>query len=791
MRKTIIVLCCLIQTASGFSQKSSAWTLFNSGWEFVRDADIVISASLFNRSDKGSLTWQSVTLPHTARLEPLVLKADQWQGICLYRKFFKVSGADQDTRLSVYFEAAMNDADVYLNGKWIVNHPGGYLPFEVDITGKIKPGKENCLLIKLNNRDNPQIPPGKPVRTLDFSFYGGLYRNVYWVAKDKLHFPDAVASNRKSGGAAMVHFENVGPESATIFITTEIKNDYQMSKLAQIKWTLSDVQGKIIHEWWSERVGVGAGAWHTFNKQIVVSKPNLWSPDQPYLYALRIDLVSEGKLIEQMNLRPGIRSVKFAMDGFYLNGKKLRIRGTNRHQEYPYVGYALPDQAQFRDAWKIKEAGFNFIRCSHYPPSPAFLDACDELGIMVMDAIPGWQIFGDDLFQKNSYQNIRDMVRRDRNHPCIIVWEASLNETGMPAPYMENAHRIVHEELPFPDVYTCGWIDGVYDVFIPARQHAKPPYYWNRYDGSHPLLICEYGDWEYYADNAGFNQTAFKDLKENERTSRQLRGDGEVRLLQQALNYQESHNDNYNGKVVGDANWLMFDYNRGCAPDIESSGIMDIFRLPKFAFWFYQSQAGPVPDSRGFGKPMVFIANYYEDASPDEIRIFSNCDEVALSLNGKLVARQKPDTNAYSKNLPHPPFTFKIPGFEPGTLKATGYIQGEKVTETKRTTAGKAIAVELKADISGMEVKAGKPDLIFIYASLTDVNGVVVHRDSLPVRFSVKGKAELIGDNPIRAEAGIATILLKTNGAGENIIIEAEAAGLKPAILLVPGKKAH
>jgi len=369
MRKTILVLCCLIQTTVGFSQKTSAWTLFNGGWEFVRDADTVISAALFIRSEKGNPTWQSVTLPHTARLEPLVLKANQWQGTCLYRKFFKVSTTDQGKRLSVYFEAAMNDADVYLNGKWIGNHPGGYLPFEAVITGKIKPGKENCLLIKLNNRDNPQIPPGKPLRTLDFNFYSGLYRNVYWVAQEKLHFPDAVASNRKSGGAAMIHFENVSPESAKILVATEIKNDYQKSKPAQIRWTLSDIQGKILSQGFSENAEIGTGAYHTFHTQIVVSKPNLWSPDQPYLYALRIDLVSEGKLIEQMNLRSGIRSVKFATDGFYLNGTKLRIRGTNRHQEYPYVGYALPDQAQFRDAWKIKEAGFNFVRCSHYPPA--------------------------------------------------------------------------------------------------------------------------------------------------------------------------------------------------------------------------------------------------------------------------------------------------------------------------------------------------------------------------------------------------------------------------------------
>ncbi|MGY2132838.1 glycoside hydrolase family 2 protein [Hymenobacter sp. HD11105] len=763
-------------------------TNFNQNWQFVKDIDTTVTAALFTKTSSLPVNWATVSLPHTPQLEPVAPNQLQWQGNCFYRKYFQMPSDGPGARVVLEFGAAMHTADVYLNGQRLQRHIGGYLPFTVDISRQVKYGQENCLLVRLNNQDNPAVPPGKPLKGLDFNFYGGLYRTVRLTLTDPLHISDPVQAGRPAGGGVLVHYENVSSQSATLHVQTDVQNNAPQTQLAQVRTTLLDAQGKEVGRAESQAATIATGAFSQVKQQITIATPQLWSPEQPYLYQLVVEVLREEKIIDRQKVKTGVRSILFATDGFYLNGEKLRLRGTNRHQEYPYLGYALSDNAQYRDAWQIRDAGFNFVRCSHYPPSPAFLDACDELGILVMNSIPGWQFFGDAEFQKNSQQDVRDMVRRDRNHPSIILWESSLNETNMSKPYMEQTHAAVHEELPWPDgVYTCGWMDYAYDVFIPARQHRKAPDYWHKYNGKKTLFLCEYGDWEYYAHNAGFNQTAFAGLKESERTSRQLRGQGERALTQQALNFQEAHNDNYRSPTVGDANWLMFDYKRGYAPDIESSGVADIFRLPKFAYYFYQSQYGPINAPHGFGKPMVFIANYWQPTSSKQVTVYSNCDEVELSLNGTVIARQRPDKNAFSDQLPHPPFTFTLPTFTPGTLSAVGYYQNKKAAQTERRTPGAPNGIKLTYARHGKDLTANQNDMVFVYASVVDANGTVVPDAATAIQFSAQG-AELIGDNPVKAEAGIATILLKMPPQAGTVKITSEAVGLSNNSLTITSK---
>jgi beta-galactosidase len=430
---------------------------------------------------------------------------------------------------------------------------------------------------------------------------------------------------------------------------------------------------------------------------------------------------------------------------------------------------------------KIKEAGFDYIRLSHYPHSPAFMDACDELGLVTMDSILGWQFNpGTPAFVANRLAAARALIRRDRNHPSAVFWEVSLNETQMKPDFIAALHAAAHEEFPGDQMFTAGWVKG-YDVKVTARQHHSTKEFLH---ATFPCIVSEYGDWEYYAQNAGLAQEKWQNLNKAERSSRQLRGDGEVRLLQQATNLQEAHNENRSTQALADGYWVMFDYNRGYAADVESSGIMDLFRLPKFSYFFFQSQRDAAEKfGNTAGGPMVHIATWWTPASPLSVRVFSNGDEVELFLNGRSLGRRSPDKDRLSEHLAHPPFTFTVEKFEPGELKAVAYLNGNYAAEHTVKTPGEAKRLELVLDISSRPL-AADGDLVFVYARVVDEAGTVAPNSAASVNFQVKGPAELIGQNPIAAEAGIATILLKTRPGAGKIQIEATSGPLKGAISL-------
>lgn len=742
---------------------------FNQDWSFKLLNDSEIDSAYFQKNTNVN-HWEKVQLPHTPRLEPEIVN-DQWQGICWYRKNFNLTDDLKNKRLYVKFEGAMNIAEVWVNGEKLMTHQGGYLPFVVDFTDVANFGQENNIAVKLDNRDNPITGP-KPLKLLDFNTYGGLYRNVWFIAKDALHITDPVLENKAARGGIFVTYPEVSNEKATVQVKTHIRNENESEVSFVVKNTLLKNNIEVVNLS-SEPQTLGTGSAKEVLVEMQVIHPELWSPGTPNLYHLKTEIVYDGRVVDQEITRIGIKTMKFIGQDFYLNGKKTFLRGVNRHQEYPFIGYALSDNANYRDAKKIKEAGFDYVRLSHYPHSTSFMDACDELGIVTIDAILGWQYFSEDQkFQEQVFQTARDLIRRDRNHASVMAWEVSLNESWMPEVFIDSLTAIAHQEYPGDQCFTAGWQSYGYDIYLQARQHRLEHYDKNL---KKPYNVSEYGDWEYYAMNAGLDQNNWGDLLQQERSSRQLRNAVETALLQQATNIQEAHNDNLNTPAFADGYWVMYDYNRGYANDLEASGIMDIFRLPKPAYYFFKSQRDA---DDPFGEPMVHIANNWQKDSPLEVRIFSNCDEVELFLNGISLGRQKPDQNRMSTNLKHPPFTFNIDDFKEGKLVAKGFINGKSVASHSIQTPEKASKIKVVIDNDYQNLKPENSDVFFVHAYITDHKGTVIPDYSGEVTFSIEGDATLIGQNPVSCSAGIASVMVKTSANINDIKISATSNDL-------------
>ena len=349
------------------------------------------------------------------------------------------------------------------------------------------------------------------------------------------------------------------------------------------------------------------------------------------------------------------------------------------------------------------------------------------------------------------------MVRRDRNHPSVLAWEASLNESKQPADFIAKMHALVHEEYPAPYCYSAGWQRG-YDIYVESRQFRI---FHKVKEHDVPLIVSEYGDWEYYASDGGLMQYIRNWRQKPELTSRQLREDGETRMVQQVYNLNEAHIDNINSfKTMGDGYWVMFDYNRGYSTEIEASGVMSLDRLPKYSYYYYRSL-------RPEGEPMVYIASNLDQDSPMEKAIISNCEVVKLISEGKDVAELNFDIKAT------PMRTFQkvaLPACR--ELTAVGYRNGKEVARHRVLAPEKAAKIALELGECG--VKLGKNDQIFVYVRLQDKNSTTLNTTGGEVRLAVEGDAVIEGDNVSPLRAGVASFIVRSGIKGGTIKLRAE-----------------
>lgn len=791
-------------------------TSLDRDWKFYReDTTPIPIENIASLDDSG---WKNVDLPDCAVVEKFEA-SHQFQGICWYRKTFRPTSIMKGKRVSIEFQAAMQLADVWINGRHRLTHEGGYLPFTVDISDDVVGSEPVVVTLRLDNRDDPDIPPGRPLKTLDFCYFSGLYRNAILHITDPLHITDAVQADRVAGGGIFIRYPSVSDALAKMDVAVDIRNDGAAPRAASLVSTLIDATGKIVQQEASPETNFSPGASLSIARALSVNQPHLWSPNDPYLYILDEKIMSVNGAVDEVRQRIGIRTLRTDPKlGFFLNGKHLVPDGANRHQAYPYLGNALSDAAQYRDARKLKDAGFELIRLCHYPQSPAFLDACDELGLMTIICIPGWQHFSDtDRFKNNVMQNLRDTIRRDRNHACAVLWETSLNETGGHDDFFHGLVQIAHQEYPGDQILACGDVEGHnpdvigYDVPYSGwdgATHTRP----SRDHGA-MSLHREYGDNQF----GGFSRVA--------------RADGEGAMLVQAWNYQTALNQQMELPYTwGQCIWEAIDNNHGTEPNIATCGALDLFRLEKFMYYFYQSQRNPAVESPLYSSgPMVYIANYWTAQSPRDVTVFSNAEEVELLVNGQSMGRRKPDSgpdvpfgdnsgfdlNYWQSNsgipserteghagssgifnggncshLAHAPFTFGHVAFQPGELKAVAFIGGSPVAEAVRRTPGPPNQLQLSADLSGKDWMADGADAIFIHAEVEDKDKQPCPDSDAPLKFSVAGPARIIGPDSVKAEAGVGTILVQALDDRGKVTISASSSGLPGASISLETKAA-
>lgn len=581
-------------------------------------------------------TLQPVRLPHTCKETPFhYFDESLYQMVSGYRRHLLIPKDWQGKRILLTFEGAAHDSTVFCNGKKVGEHHCGYTAFTVDLTDNVLYGQDNLLCVRLDSRENLNVPPFGYV--IDYMTYGGIYRDVRLEVKEKVSLSDIFVHTaidfRSSPVTAQITSEitlTESDENVTI-------RQYYMPKstaAAQESWRLLCEQ----------TVSTDVSCDKEFSLTATITAPLLWDTEEANLYILKTQLYQDNTILDETETTFGIREAVFKKDGFYLNGRKLRIRGLNRHQSFPYVGYAMPKSMQRLDADLLKkELGLNAVRTSHYPQSHYFLERCDELGLLVFTEFPGWQHIGDDSWKAQAVANAEDMIRQYRNHPSIILWGIRINESPDDDAFYEKTNAVAHKLDPsrptggvramkkshlLEDVYTYN--DFLHDGEMPGCDSKKKV----TSDMEKPYLISEYNG-HMYPTKAFDN--------EERRSEHAIR---HANVLDAVAGQPD---------IAGSFGWCMFDYNThkdfGSGDRICYHGVMDMFRNPKLAANIYACEQEQTPvleitSSMDIGE--------HPGCNRGNIYILSNADSVKMYKNDRFIKEYLPGMSPY-KHLKHGP----------------------------------------------------------------------------------------------------------------------------------------
>lgn len=706
---------------------------FNSDW-------------LFEGSEK-------VRLPHTAVELPFAYFDERaYQRPFTYEKRFEMDPDWAGREVSLVFEGAMANSRVSLNGEAIATHADGYTPFEARLTGLVKPG-ENVVSVVVDGSENPDIPPFGGV--IDYLTFAGIYREAQlrvtapvFIANCKIETPD-VLSDRKR-----------------VTVAVDIANPQTHALSGKIVATLCDPSGTAMAS-----TTVHLDGDKTLLELTDIDGIRLWHLDDPVLYELVLSLETPFGT-DRTVTKFGFRAAKFTPEGFLLNGQRLKLIGLDRHQSFPYAGYGLGRAAQERDAEILKtELRVNIVRTSHYPQSPFFLDKCDELGLLVLEEIPGWQHIGGEKWKAESVENVRRMVRRDWNHPSIITWGVRINEspddhdfyaaTNAAARELDTTRptcgvrNFVESEL-LEDVYTMNdFIDGDHKELggnrpkVPLRKQREV----TGLDHLVPYLVTEFGGHTYPTKTY----------------------DQEQRLAEHTRRYLDVLNATYGDpQISGSIGWCAFDYNThkdfGSGDRICHHGVMDMFREPKFAAYVYTSQSDPKDGA--VLEPVTFWARGERNVGGVlPLIVLTNCDEIEFRYGGNAPKRFTPDRETFP-HLPHAPVIIQQQHFTADELgewgmrwedgSFAGYVNGRKVVEKHFAADPVASKLTLAAD----KAQIGTNDCVRLMVRVLDQAGNKLPFFLEPVEITVDGPADLIGPRLVSLRGGAVGFWLRAKGAG-------------------------
>ena len=600
-----------------------------------------------------------------------------------------------------------------------------------------------------------------------------------------------------------VHYENLSEKSVDVFVNVDVKNEGK-KKTVFVQLDLLDSDGNAVASSVNEYQLPKNNAVQT-HAEFTVPNPKLWRPDNPQLHDLRVSLKNKrGYVLDTFIKRIGIRSVEMrGQDGFYLNGKPYPqlLIGANRHQDFAHIGHALPNNLHYRDALKLRQTGMRVIRSAHFVQDPAFMDACDELGLLFVATIPGWQFWNKDpIFMDRMLDDVRKLIRLERNRPSVFIWEIIPNETHFPEKFAQEATKAAKEEFPFKGLYTVtdareirGKNQKYFDMLYSNDLVAKYP--------NKSIFKREWGD---FVDN-------WVDHNSVSRVAKQW---GETAQIRQALHYfKEEWIENGELKtwpsltmsyaasksLVGATMWHPFDHQRGYHPDPFWGGIMDAYRQPKFSYYLLKSllpTSGLEKVPQVDAKPFVFLAHLMTPFSTEDVVVFTNCEKVKLTIYGEEIGVKKAKDAA--NPVPRIPVIFKDvfkytdvrnkskKGYgkinqeyvEGAVMKVEGIINGVVVAEHKRWPVGRKRRLVIKVDDSNIQPMADGSDITTVVAYLVDAGGAIKRLSDEYVRFTVEGEGELIGDtaneiNPQKMLWGETVALIRSSTTAGKIKVKA------------------